>query len=186
MDIRESLSVNLRDVLVKKKIKQVDLSEITGIKPQNISSYIRGNSTPDLATVVLIADRLNVSLDWLLGRGELTAREDRTLSEQLEDFVNIADNLNARLERAEGSGGYGPDLVGMYFDRAVSGCAPIPFQIESFIDAWSSYRALYEQEKISKQDYNTLIRSRLDKMGDLKLPQKPLLESYIGEHSLPF
>lgn len=52
----------------RRKITQRELAERIGVSPKVISKYVRGRSTPTLDTLYKIADALDVSVDWLLGR----------------------------------------------------------------------------------------------------------------------
>ena len=63
------LAQRLKEARQKKKIKQKDLSELTGISIPTISSYetFDANANPSLANVCKIANALDVSIDWLCG-----------------------------------------------------------------------------------------------------------------------
>ena len=68
MILQESISANIKEALTKIGKNQAWLARETGVKPQNISAYIRGISIPDLSTICRIADKLGVSIDWICGR----------------------------------------------------------------------------------------------------------------------
>jgi DNA-binding XRE family transcriptional regulator len=48
----------------------IKLSEETGIAKQTIRRLLRGNSTGNLHTWGVIANKLNVSIDWIYHNGE--------------------------------------------------------------------------------------------------------------------
>lgn len=58
----------LFSLLEKRNIKQSDLSKATGISTGNISDWKKGKSFPSAEKLVLIADYLGCSTDYLLGR----------------------------------------------------------------------------------------------------------------------
>lgn len=58
----------LFSLLEKRNIKQSDLSKATGISTGNISDWKKGKSFPSAEKLVLIADFLGCSTDYLLGR----------------------------------------------------------------------------------------------------------------------
>ena len=47
---------------------QAQLADDLGITPQTISSYVKGKTTPDYDMLRNIAIRLEISIDFLLGR----------------------------------------------------------------------------------------------------------------------
>lgn len=58
----------LFSLLEKKNIKQSELSKATGISTGNISDWKKGKSFPSAEKLLLIADYLGCSTDYLLGR----------------------------------------------------------------------------------------------------------------------
>ena len=63
-------SERLRVARAKKGIRQGVLAEQLGMTQSSISAYERATNEPSLATLVVLADALDVSTDWLLGRDE--------------------------------------------------------------------------------------------------------------------
>lgn len=66
--MEEIFAERLRELLWHKKITQAELSARTGLTSAAISHYVNGKQCPHSAALVLIADALNVSTDYLLGR----------------------------------------------------------------------------------------------------------------------
>jgi len=46
---------------------QAEFARLVGISKANINSYFKGEKVPDAATMIKIAQKCNVSVDWLLG-----------------------------------------------------------------------------------------------------------------------
>lgn len=57
---------NLRNVVMKKT--QKEFSELIGIPQPTLSAYESGRNKPTIDVVINIAERCNVSVDWLCGR----------------------------------------------------------------------------------------------------------------------
>ena len=57
----------LREILEVKKMKAVDLSNITGIGRSAISQYLKGTVTLKQERVFTIASKLNINAAWLVG-----------------------------------------------------------------------------------------------------------------------
>ena len=68
---------NFKKIRVKRKITQVDLANKIKVKQETISAYESGKAFPSADVLVKIADYLNTSCDYLLGRIE----DDSPLSE---------------------------------------------------------------------------------------------------------
>lgn len=58
----------LRDLLYERKISQISFAEKLGISRARLNNYLADRSEPNQATLIAIADLLNVNTDYLLGR----------------------------------------------------------------------------------------------------------------------
>ncbi|AGR47393.1 XRE family transcriptional regulator [Brevibacillus phage Emery] len=58
----------LTQLLKQQNIKPSQLAKIAGITKQSIHTLQIGKTTPKLETLYVIADYLNVSIDYLVGR----------------------------------------------------------------------------------------------------------------------
>ena len=66
MSNNESFAQRLRELIRNANLKQITLAEMSGIDPNLISRYVRGESFPTLETAKKIALSLGVSIDELL------------------------------------------------------------------------------------------------------------------------
>jgi transcriptional regulator with XRE-family HTH domain len=112
-----SFSTRLKEIRREKKLTQEQLGKKVNVTKVSISGYESGNRTPDMETLQKIADVLEVSVDFLLGRTndpsphnkeglaffggpdeELTEDEKEHLKESLEQFrklkAKFMDNKN--------------------------------------------------------------------------------------------
>ena len=67
MTIPATLSTRLREALTLRKMKQTELSALTGIGKSSISTYLTGGYEPKQRNIQKMAEVLNVSERWLLG-----------------------------------------------------------------------------------------------------------------------
>lgn len=84
----ETTAARLKKALEMRGMRQVDLSEKTGIPKGSISQYLSGAVTPKLDKVHLMADALNVSEMWLAGLASDDLGDDYTL---VNDWVSERD-----------------------------------------------------------------------------------------------
>ncbi len=57
----------IKEALERSGMKQADLVRKTGISKSTISGYLSGRYTPRQNSVYLMAEALNVDVDWLMG-----------------------------------------------------------------------------------------------------------------------
>ena len=96
-------SNNLDNLLNEKMMTAAELSRKTGISEASLCKYRKGTYLPHGETLNLLADALNVSVDYLLGKdgqGEYgiikkskTATAERPSEPELDYELNIIENL---------------------------------------------------------------------------------------------
>ena len=57
----------LKQTMKERGITQTELSRITGLGKSSISQYVSGKNIPSKANMKIIADALEVSVEWLIG-----------------------------------------------------------------------------------------------------------------------
>ncbi|HWI52132.1 MAG TPA: helix-turn-helix transcriptional regulator [Symbiobacteriaceae bacterium] len=68
MPVAHQFGNRLREVRTERGLLQRDLEEALNLRPGTVSQYERGLREPDFNLLVIMADRFEVSLDFLLGR----------------------------------------------------------------------------------------------------------------------
>ncbi len=81
---------NIFLLMEEKGVQAKELSEMTGISPGNISDWKSGRSAPKADTLIKIADYLNCSVDYLLGRETNT---ENNLSNSATGNKNFIENI---------------------------------------------------------------------------------------------
>ncbi len=61
----------LRSLRKAKKMKQIDLAAYLNVAKSSISMYENDKNQPDNATLIMLGDLFNVSVDYLLGRTDV-------------------------------------------------------------------------------------------------------------------
>ena len=79
----------------EKKMSQAELGKLSGINGDIIGKYERDEMKPSIDTAKKLADALSVSLDYLVGNGDLKVLDKKTL-QRLEDIEKLpeADRQN--------------------------------------------------------------------------------------------
>ena len=65
-----SFPIRLRQAMHEKRFRAADVARATGITPSALSRYLSGENNPSPRNIVVIAQYLDVSSDWLLGASE--------------------------------------------------------------------------------------------------------------------
>ena len=89
--------LNLRDARKEKGLKQIELANLINVSIQTISGYETGYAQPPIDILVKIADALEVSTDYLLGRSNDVGIIQTNAN--LTDFQNNLLTVVARLPR---------------------------------------------------------------------------------------
>ena len=66
----------LREVRMLKGLTQEELSEIVGVGLRNYQYYEQGKHVPSFEVLIKLADVLNVSIDYLVGRDNFIKSQD--------------------------------------------------------------------------------------------------------------
>lgn len=70
------------------KISQAELGKISGVSGDIVGKYERDEMKPSIETAKKLADALEISLDYLVGDGDLKVLDKKTLK-RLEDIENL-------------------------------------------------------------------------------------------------
>ena len=83
-----SLSDNMLLIRKKKGLSQADLGKMIGTSGDVVGRYERGDIRPSVEVVSKIADALEVSVDYLLGKTKMEL--DKQALKRLEDISTLA------------------------------------------------------------------------------------------------
>ena len=106
LNTREWFGIELRERMADAKIKAADLCKFCDVTRAAMSQYIYGHSFPDLWRLVLIAERLNCSVNDLLGYAEFDEEFARSASKTFPGENHFAEHLAIRIVRRMEQLGY--------------------------------------------------------------------------------
>lgn len=66
-----------------------DFADALGFSQQTVNYYINGKRVPDAANLIIISQKMGVSVDWLLGLSEVESRDPDI--EKLRSHNNMVD-----------------------------------------------------------------------------------------------
>ncbi len=106
-DHAEEFPARLRATREKRKLEQIELSSLCGIPATSISHFEAGRRKPSLVNLRNLADALEVSIDYLLGRTDnpvahvdaAAFRDERLYSKEDQQLLDvIKSHLAKRIE----------------------------------------------------------------------------------------
>ena len=140
----------LKQARTDKKMKQSELSEISGVSIATISAYESADGTkgknPSLENARSLAKALGISLDWLCGMPDNISEKPATYSELFKFLVYISNSAYTLVYSADRSNEYGELLVGIIEFRDTN--------IYNFISKWEKIKRLYDQGDIDRELYS--------------------------------
>lgn len=80
-------------------LRQIDVSHATGIDQKTLSNYETGKTQPDMYALIRLADFFNVSLDYLVGRSDISVQSSKDLAREIERIQDELDEVKCMLLR---------------------------------------------------------------------------------------
>lgn len=99
MKNKDSVASRLQQALDLRRMKQVELSEKTGISKSSISTYLSGEYEPKQRNLYRIAEALNVNVSWLMGNDVPIILDDTDISSKIENSSNGSGEMTALREQ---------------------------------------------------------------------------------------
>ncbi len=99
--------LRLKELRTEKNFTQKRIAELLQISQQTYSDYEKGRTNPDIATLILMSDILETTIDYLLGRendfGNIVIKNETPVpqisaeeKQLLENFRALPDDLKRR------------------------------------------------------------------------------------------
>ena len=74
----------IRALREDRDLRQIDVSQATGIDQKTLSNYETGRTRPDSEALILLADFFHVSIDYLVGRTVASITTDKEIVSAIE------------------------------------------------------------------------------------------------------
>lgn len=78
-------------------LRQIDVSRATGIDQKTLSNYETGKTQPDMDTLIRLADFFHVSLDYLVGRVDISIQNNKDIVSEIEHIQDELDKIKCIL-----------------------------------------------------------------------------------------
>lgn len=89
----------IRDLREDLDLRQIDVSNATGIDQKTLSNYETGKTNPDSFAILKLADFFNVSCDYLLGRSDSTNDMRENLRNRIDKIQNELNKIKDDIKK---------------------------------------------------------------------------------------
>lgn len=93
----EQYKSRIRDLREDMDLRQVDVAKATGIDQKTLSNYETGKTNPDSIALVRLADCFHVSIDYLLGRSDISISNKKDIVQKIEKIEELLKTLKKDL-----------------------------------------------------------------------------------------
>lgn len=147
------ISQRIKELRESKNMTQKEFGDFINLAQTTLSSYENDSKTPNIDTLISIAKKCNVSLDWLCGLSDIQKTKNFTsYSDIFRLLINICKSIKIELTEYH----YSQDD----FDMAL--IAKNTILIE-FLNKWNKVKAIYDDGTLDDDTYEIVIKSLVDK-----------------------
>ena len=90
----------IRTLREDRDLRQIDVSNATGIDQKTLSNYETGKTNPDSVAIIKLAEFFNVTTDYLLGVSEENFYNKDNLISSLEQIEKTIKNIKKHIEKS--------------------------------------------------------------------------------------
>lgn len=159
-------TIRLRVLRRRMEMTQKEFSEFTDIRQQTLSGYENGKIKPPIDIVKNIAEKCEVSIDWLCGISDTLTLGNHTTPKTYSDVINLLFNI-------EDAGVLYEEIQhGSY--EIESEYIPVEFkdhQLKLFIMQWCRMKYVLQKNMIDQTGYNDWKTGILEKYSKIKLSE---------------
>ncbi len=163
----EIFAIRIKQIREKMELNQTDFAKFIEIKQQTLSGYERSIMKPPLDVARNIAEKCNVSIDWLCGLSEKESYSDNI--ETYGDAIRLLLKLEISLDICICSEYINSDIDG--FNRL----STISFgndKMKDFLFEWDKMKELHDKDTIDDDVYNLWIEKTLKKFDEFPVVGK--------------
>lgn len=91
----------IRELREDRDLRQLDVSNATGIDQRTLSNYETEKTFPDSYAIIKLADFFDVSADYLLGRSNSKTPSVEALMKEVQSIQNALTQLYAQLKKLQ-------------------------------------------------------------------------------------
>lgn len=164
----QTFADRLKELRSDKGLTQAQFIEDLGITASALSSYEKNLKNPSISVAKRIAEKYNVSIDWLCGLSDKkhNTEEIETYSDLFKILFEIVRHTPITLDYIPiFSNGFNPsgDIITIQFNDEL---------IDNFLEEWKKMKSLHDEKVIDDDVYNLWIEKIMIKPDHLQKLKK--------------
>lgn len=165
-------ATRFRDMVEEKKINQSELGDAINKKRQSISQYMWGISQPNFENLVILADKLGTTTDYLLGR-----TDDPNVHQSVVDDTGLTSDSIKTLRGLKGMQKKGYCMLSL-----INSVLSYP-EFDNMLEDVESYFSMVHAKEIYKHYHDAMFTSG-DKIDDLSVIDLLVREKYDADEEI--
>ena len=159
---QELFAIRLKKLRESMHLTQNQFGALLNIAQTTLSSYEKGSKTPNIDTLCNIAEKCNVSIDWLCGRTDLKNVENfNTYSEVFQAIVKVCKNVKFSIIE-DSNVISNNDISQNYLE-------PGNAIVNDFFDRWRKVKEIYDDKTIDDETYESVVNSIINRYKHIKI-----------------
>lgn len=152
----ELFSIRIKELRSNMDMTQLQFANLIDVSTPTLSGYENDLKKPSIAVLVNIAQKCNVSIDWLCGLSDKRSTSDEldTYADLFREFIKLYKNFKFDIETYNDPRTHKEDTTIFSFTDEV---------IPKFTNDWMNMIALMDNESIDAELYNMWIEKTLEK-----------------------
>ena len=178
-----TLSLRLKELRKKLAVTQKVFANYIGVSAATLSSYETGAKQPSLSVLLVIAQKCQVSLDWLCGIITRNINSEfNNYGDVIEKLVGIAFMFPTQIDCIR----FDEDGEGRYLSnekKSVQFCID-DNDLFGFFEEWKEIKPLFEKGTISKKFYESWLNEKIALYKNMSIKDDDNI--FTSDQELPF
>lgn len=166
------LAIRIKELRTKMGKTQKEFSQYVGCTAATLSAYENGSKSPSLEIIKNIAERTDVSIDWLCGLSDKESphQECKTYSDVIEMLFTIAEHLDITINEDFIEGEFpNPDGITYIEQRTYYSISFNNIASYNFFSDWKKMMDLHNRGSIDEEVYSLWKEKTLNKYKNATL-----------------
>lgn len=156
------ISKNIKTIRRDKMMTQKEFGKLIGVTQATLSTYEQGLKTPNTDTLYNIAEKCDISMDWLCGRTNLKNIENfDSYSDVFKTIVKLCKSVKFSIIE-DSNNVYKNDVSQHYLE-------PGNTIVNDFLNRWRKVKEIYDDKTIDEETYDTVVNSLIERYKDIEI-----------------
>lgn len=156
------LAKRLKELRESMNLTQSQFGDLINVAQTTLSSYENGSKTPNIDTLYNIAEKCDISMDWLCGRTNLKNIENfDSYSDVFKTIVKLCKSVKFSIIE-DSNNVYKNDVSQHYLE-------PGNTIVNDFLNRWRKVKEIYDDKTIDEETYDTVVNSLIERYKDIEI-----------------